>query len=96
MTDVPTNAYMVERRANDALRAENERLRALQERTQRWMDEFQGKLAEQTLEVKRLQERCDKLNVYAHKIEEEARQSVFEIERLRAALEAANAHAYGP
>lgn len=39
---------------DDELRTEAERLTALQERTQHWLDEFQGKLAEQTLEVERL------------------------------------------
>ena len=37
-------------------------------------------------EEERLRAECDKLNAYAHKIEEEARQLAFENERLRAAL----------
>jgi hypothetical protein len=38
-------------------------------------------------EVERLVEKYDSLNAYAHKIEEESRQSAFEVERLRALLQ---------
>ena len=54
------------------------------------LDEYLHTIATQEAENERLQAKYNRMNEYAHKIEEEARQAAFdhekEVERLRAAL----------
>jgi chromosome segregation ATPase len=73
----------------------NQTLRAKLERTQHWLDEFQGKVAEQTIEIMRLQAEVERLREERGKREADFEPLLNEILQLRAENENLKAELYG-